>query len=76
MGGRISVLHSPHSIKDRNGVDISVGDVVFYLAGSLAGDSQYETCNTVVSVDSRHRLVKMDNGDYRYWHEVWTEPTR
>lgn len=63
------------SIKDRNGVDIHVGDMVYFLRGSLAGDGYYETCGEVIEVNPRKRMIRTDSNEREYllWHEVWKE---
>lgn len=68
------MLSRPDSIKDRNGEDVRVGDLVFYLSGSVAGDNYYETCAEVVEVKPHQRMVKLDDGKTLLWHECWKEP--
>lgn len=61
------------SVKDRKGVDTKVGDYVYFLRGSLAGDNYYETCAEVVEVNPRQRMVKTDDGQHLLWYEFWQE---
>lgn len=68
----MSLTNSSSSIKDRNGVDIHVGDMVSFLVGSLDGN-HYEAMQEVVEINGRHKIVKLADGSYRYWHEFWAE---
>lgn len=67
------MLSRPDHVTDRYGEETKVGDYVFYLRGSLAGDNYYETCGEVAEIHPRQRIVKLDNGDLLLWHEFWKE---
>jgi hypothetical protein len=63
------------TIKDRNGEDIRVGDWVYFLRGSMAGDNYYETGDEIVEIHPSQRVIKLYGGEHKLWHEVWKEPT-
>ncbi len=59
-------------VKDRNGADLHVGDLVFFLRGTV-GDTFYQTCDTVTEVLHRQRMIRVSDNDLLYWHECWKE---
>lgn len=61
------------TIKDRDGADVAIGDYVFYLEGSVAGDNYYETGGEVIDINTRSRVVKVDTGEHKFWYEIWKE---
>ena len=67
------MIQSNNTVKDRNGVDTQVGDGVYYLRGSMAGDGYYETFAVVEDIQVRKRMIRTDAGDHLHWHEFWQE---
>lgn len=66
-------MQSRDFVEDRNGNEVRVGDTVYYLHGSMAGDNYYETSATVTQLNARNRVVKVSSRDTLMWYEFWKE---